>query len=616
MNTLCRGLKCAYYQAEISSTADSKGLYKFTNALLHNSNITSLPDHDEPGVLAQEFVDFFGNKVKRITDSFPISNHVPDTRNSGPAGYVRTLSNLDRTTDAEIKKIVMAGNSKSCQLDPIPTTLLKDCIDCLLPTLTLIVNTSISENIMPTSLKAATVTPLLKKPTLDCNNMANYRPVSNLPYLSKLIEKVVVRQLDTHLTTNSQHQLHQSAYRKLHSTETALIKITDDLLCAMDSSQCSILIMLDQSAAFDTVDQKLLLERFEQWYGISGTALRWLQSYFLNRTQEVTIRRMSSSPRPLDTGFPQGSVLGPFSYPVYTSPLFGIAHDHSVSMHMYADDTQVYVSFKPGQCDVAEGNMTRCIYDLSAWMSRNHLKLNEAKTEYLLIGSSNNRKKVPHLMDFQVGNEVVQASDSAKNIGAVLDSQLSLNAHVNSIVKTCYFHLHRISQIRPYLTKDATVTLICSLVLSRLDYANSLLYGLPDVLLRRLQVVQNNAARLVFRKKKTEHVTHLLKQLHWLPVKQRIQYKINLITFKALHDLAPAYIKDMISIYQPPRSLRSSTMGLLAEKRTRLVKSGDRAFSVAAPKLWNLLPENIRMLEAVDPFKSALKTHLFRNAYS
>lgn len=469
---------------------------------------------------------------------------------------------------------------------------------------------------MPLILKAATVTPLLKKPELDPENMKNYRPVSNLPYISKLIEKAIVTQLDSHMSENSLHEIHQSAYHKYHSTETALVKIMNDLLCAMDNSQCTQLILLDQSAAFDTVDQEILLQRFEQSYGITGSALQWLRSYFCGRTQSVQIKGQASGARQLDTGFPQGSVLGPFSYPANTSPLFEIARCNCVSMHMYADDTQLYVSSNPRESRNAVQNMKNCTNDLRQWIDTNHLKLNDSKTEYLLIGTKTNLKKAQDLSSITIGSDIISAADCAKNIGAVLDSTLSLSNQVNSITRACYFHLHRIKQIRSFLTQDAAATLVCSLILSRLDYANSLLYGIPDILLNKLQIVQNNAARLILKKKKSDSITPLLIQLHWLPIRFRIQYKIILLTYKALNNQAPPYINSMLEQYQPSRTLRSSSKGLLKEKRVKLKTGGDRAFSVAAPKLWNSLPEEIRMSKTVDSFKGALKTILFRRAYN
>lgn len=419
------------------------------------------------------------------------------------------------------------------------------------------------------------------------------------------------------LKNNCLQECHQSAYRKNHSTETALLKITNDLLCEIDSGHCSLLVMLDQSAAFDTVNQDILMKRLQSSYGIADEAHKWLSSYFRQRHQSVCVAGKSSQLRELVTGFPQGSVLGPFSYPVYTSPLFGIARQYNVNMHMYADDTQIYVSFDLRDTDTAVQNLERCMSDIRKWMSQNHLKLNESKTELLMVGSQSVREKC-NLSSLTIGNERVTFTNSARNIGVILDSGLTMADHIHSVTRSCYLQLHKISRIRPFLTEDAAATLIRSLVLSKLDYSNSLLYGLPDVLLEKLQLVQNNAVRLVKRRKKTEgeHITPLLKDLHWLPIKSRIIYKINMITYKAINGIAPEYVSDMIEPHIIPRTLRSTSKQLLQEKRTRLKRSGDRAYSVCGPKLWNQVPKDIRNSNTLDSFKSGLKTFLFKQAYN
>jgi hypothetical protein len=611
---LCKMAKVAYYQAEIMDNAKNpKALFKITDTLMHKKADVKLPCHTDPQNLANEFITFFSDKIKTITKSFPPGLE-PYTTSDIREGLIPFTSFTPITVE-DIQKIILSGNSKSCNQDPIPTSLLKECLPSLLSSLTQIVNTSISSCSMPTTLKMATVTPLIKKPDLDPEEKKNYRPVSNLPFLSKLIEKVIVKQLEVHMADNRLHARYQSAYRKHHSMETALIRITDDLLSAMDNSKLVMLILLDQSAAFDTVDQGMLLHRLEDSYGITGSALKWLTSYFKDRKQAVLISGQQSEPKDLETGFPQGSVLGPFKYPSYTSPLFDIAKKYDISMHMYADDTQVYVCFEPGKSASALRRMQECIADIQQWMVDNHLKLNESKTEYLLIGNQHTLRRMSHLSSFTIGDTLVETSHSAKNIGVTVDCNLNLVEHVNNTARTCYMHLHQIGQIRAYLTEEVAATLVRSLIFSRIDYANSLLFGLPDCILTKLQLIQNNAARLVMCRRKFDHVTPLLKHLHWLPIKYRIEYKISLVTYKALHGQAPEYITDLLHEYKPTRVLRSSSLGLLQEKRARLKRSGDRAFSTCAPKLWNNLPITVRSCDSTDSFKTALKTYLFKKAF-
>ena len=524
------------------------------------------------------------------------------------------LSSLATITEAELRKIIMSSNSKSCHLDPLPTSLLKECLDCLIPTLTRIVNLSIASHSFPLNLKSATVVPLLKKPSLDSNDLKNYRPVSNLPYISKIIEKCVVKQLNTHLSENALHPPLQSAYRQHHSTETAIVKVVNDVLCAMDSKKCVLLVMLDLSAAFDTVDHEVLFHRLNHSFGITGSALKWLQSYFSDRSQCVNINGTSSSPKPLGCGLPQGSVIGPFDFPPYIAPVFAIAKKHGISIHMYADDTQLYFEFDVREEHAARLKMEACILEIRHWMSNNFLKLNEAKTEYMVIGSQHLASQLQTVSEITIGDAVIPAASSAKNIGAVIDKRLSMVQQISNVCRSCYIQLRDISQIRPYITQDYAAILVHSLVVSKLDGMNSILCGIPEYLIQRLQLVQNNAARLVTCTKKHDSIRHHLLHLHWLPVQYRIKYKILLLTYKSIHGQGPSYIRDMLHPYVPCRTLRSSEQNLLIEPHMRLKTIGDRAFSASAPRLWNKLPESLRSCAALDTFKGLLKTHLFKEA--
>ena len=203
----------------------------------------------------------------------------------------------------------------------------------------------------------------------------------------------------------------------------------------------------------------------------------------------------------------------------------------------------------------------------------------------------------------------------ARNIGVTMDSKLDMTDHVKSICRAAYVQLRQIAQIRRYLTQEATTTLMLSLVMSKLDSLNALLYGLPDHLIHKLQLLQNQAAKIIFKKKKSDHVTPILIQLHWLPVKYRIQYKLLLLTFKCIQGKAPQYLTSLIELYTPPHALRSGNTVLLKEKKGRLKYYGDRAFSVAAPHLWNNLPQELRHCDTTESFKKELKTFFFRQAF-
>ena len=277
----------------------------------------------------------------------------------------------------------------------------------------------------------------------------------------------------------------------------------------------------------------------------------------------------------------------------------------------YADDTQLYLVLNRGDRSIAISQIEQCIRDVKAWSICNKLMLNDSKTEVMFI-SSRFVKCLP-FPKITIGDSTVDISSSAKNLGVIIDSTLTMKDHVNNIVKSASFAIYKIGRLSKYLDAKSTERLIHAFISSRLDYCNSLLYGLPDYEIAKLQRVQNSAARLVSRCKKCDHITPVLQQLHWLPVKQRIAYKIALLTFKALNGMAPTYISDLLSEYRPTRSLRSSSKRLLCPPTSvNTVYYGNRSFSSAAPTVWNTLSPEIRNSSSLNILKKSLKTHLFR----
>ena len=249
-------------------------------------------------------------------------------------------------------------------------------------------------------------------------------------------------------------------------------------------------------------------------------------------------------------------------------------------------------------------------------MTNDKLRLNDDKTEFLMIGTKQQLAKV-NIDHILIGDCVIRPKGVVKNLGTWLDSTLSMNSHVNNTCSNAFYYLYNIRRIRKYLSRRSTETLIHAFVSSRVDYCNSLLYGLPAYQLNKLQRVQNAAARLIFLESKYCHVRPLLYNLHWLPVKFRIDFKILLLTYKTINGLAPFYLQELINLKEACKyKFRSDCDGLLLNpvKFKTLTTLGDRSFAAAAPQLWNSLPYSIRSSPSVASFKKTLKTFLFQKA--
>lgn len=407
------------------------------------------------------------------------------------------------------------------------------------------------------------------------------------------MEKIVANQLISHLDQYSLLPKFQSGFRRGHSIQTAVVRIVNDILSSNDSGKVTALVLLDLSAAFDTVDHEILLSRLETDVGVKDTALSWFRSYLSGRSQVVSCAGQQSSSRTVTCGVPQGSVLGPLLFCIYTRPLEQIVKRHAVNCHFYADDSQIYLSFDPSEAHAAASKLNECLSDIRDWMAANFLKLNDNKTELVLIGHA---KRLAKIKDFRlsIGDAIVKPSPCAKNLGVYFDSSLSFKTFVQRSAANAVYHIRSLAAIRDHIPRELTHRLCTSLVLSRLDYCNSLLTGLPKCSLRPLQLALNMAARLIFKARRSCHVSPLLEKLSWLPIDKRIESKILALTLKARYGLGPSYLSELLNDFVPARILRSSDSSTLAVPAFKLKTVGDRSFSSAGPRAWNSLPHSLR----------------------
>ena len=352
----------------------------------------------------------------------------------------------------------------------------------------------------------------------------------------------------------------------------------------MNKNLTAINIYVHISKAFDCLNHDILLSKL-RYYGLNDDALSLLKNYLTSRDQYVQLGNIKSECHAISCGIRQGSVMGPLLFNVYL------------------------------QCDITDdaikgtiNRLEKCIADVSAWMKKKSLKINEDKTEFIIF---HRNKELIRSYSLQVGDNSILPSNSTKILDVSFDQKMTLNQHITNTCKSAYFQIRRINSIRQYLTDNAVKTLTQSIVISRLDYCNSVCIGLPMKSIHRLQLAQNAAARVVKRTPKREHMTPVLRDLHWLPMIKRVQFKILLLVFKSLHCEAPSYVCDLLNWYHPNRHLRSANTTSLVPNRNETITFGKRLMDTASASLWNFLPDEIKCAPNIMIFKAHLKDYCF-----
>lgn len=585
------------------SEGDQRALFNLVFTVMDKRNTSRiLPQFENPTVLANQFNHFYSNKVLQIRNKIKPSNLRCDFRQNFH-GVV--MESLRPTTVDELRKIIKDMGIKTSSQDALPGSILKDIIEDLLPYLCDLVNKSLSTASVE-GVKDSVITPLLKKSGIDPETLKNYRPVTGVEFISKLSEKITTIRLYEHMSINNLHSKYQHAYKKYHSTETLLVKLVNDVLVDFESNKSTILLLIDLSAAFDTVDIDKLLHILENDIGIKGMALLWFKSFLVGRTQRVKIENSLSDILQVLFGVPQGSVLGPVLFNIYASSLSSIIKSCGFDTSGYADDNNAYKSFSLSfQFQVITKKLPDLVDEINEWMNLYFLKMNPDKTEIIMF-LPQSLKNVNTIKGSIFSNGTcIRFSDVVRNLGFTLDKHLNMDNHVNTVVSHCYKLLSDIGKIKNLLSNKQIEMLVHAVISSRLDYCNSLLFGINKITINKYQKVQNAAARLVSNRRKRDSVRDVLITLHWLRVEERIIFKLLVLIYKSLNDMSPVCIADMIDVNDVDRCL-------LAYKNYQS-SYARKSFSYIAPKLWNNLPNQIRSSPSLNNFKSQTKYLLFNN---
>lgn len=519
-------------------------------------------------------------------------------------GLPRFLSpefSFQPVTEAVVSKSITSIKSNAQGNDCISKKMILLVLDIILPCVTHIFNSSILSGTFPQFWKTSILKPLPKKDKPMAFN--DLRPISLLPVLSKALEKIISDQINNHFIEYTLLDPFQSGYKKNCSTTTAVLNVVNDLTFSADSGRLSILVLLDFSKAFDSVNFDVLLAKMIR-FNFSPNAISWLKTYLSGRDQIVNIDNNYSTSLPVPSGVPQGSVLGPLLFAIYLTDLPEcLSH---CRYHFYCDDLQIYLDTTPTDFPQAIDLINEDLKSISQWCTTNFLSLNPSKCQVLVVGFpksvsrvlNNNPKNV--VLD---NNAVPFEKKVVNDLGILVDSNLTWHEHVQRTCKQVFFSLHSLNRFRNIFPIELKKKLIQNLVLPIYDYGDILYNACSETDKKRLQYSLNCCVRFIFRVKKSEHVTPLYKQLNWLKLKERRSLHLLLLLYKMIHNSSAGYLNNK------PIPLCSDRNGIILNVSHHKTALCSNSFMISAAREWNNLPKMIRDINVFVKFKKELFKH-------
>nr|CAH7730879.1 unnamed protein product [Callosobruchus chinensis] len=516
------------------------------------------------------------------------------------------------TTETEVANLLSKIKSKSLGVDGIGIDMLILCCPTILPVITHLINVCIETNTFPDIWKIAYITPVPK-----CNmprDLKDLRPISILPTLSKIAEKILGTQLQTYLDNNSLLPSVQSGFRSGHSCATALLKITDDILQATDNDEVTALVLLDYSKAFDKINHSLLLAILEH-IGCSRESIFIVESYLQGREQMVKVKDKVSVPAHITCGVPQGSILGPLLFCIYTSQLCTCLK--SCKSHLYADDIQLYFSFPSADWHNASMKINSDLNALSC-MSREHcLELNPNKCAVMFFGREKSRSDVINNDNFpvRIHDKLLPVVESIKNLGVELDTSLRFSNHINKIINKAFGCLKLIYSYRKVLNEDLKKLLCDALVLSQFNYCDVLYNScLNNRDSSRIQILQNSCVRLICGIPRRQHLSHKYVELNWMNMSQRRILHCLVLYHKIMQNMKPGYLYEKVVFRSDVHDVNVRNKNLISPPihNTSIFK---RSFSYSIYKLYNRVPCDVKSTSA-SSFKEKCKALILSSYFS
>ncbi len=591
-------LKKKYCERSINDNMhDSKNLWKSLKKIIPSSkpsslcNIVNSSDHHDGQTdkdAANSFNQYFtsvGQELSKEFDNVNVKCPCDDVRNKFQCNN-DSFKFHNVSASFVYEQLCSMDNNKSTGLDLFNVKLLKLAAPYVSQSLAHICNLSLNTSKFPDDWKKAKVTPIFKSG--DKSNVSNYRPISVLPIISKIIERNVHNQLYAYLCSKNILSDSQSGFRSKHSTTTTLLDVQDYILNNMDKGLATGVIFLDLKKAFDTVNHEILIKKLAK-YGINGNELNWFKSYLHNRSQAVRVNSSLSDFKTYNTGIPQGSILGPLLFIIFVNCLPDIVTCKTV---MYADDTSLMCKAK--NVDDLKVQLESNLKAVAQWFQANKLTLNTDKTKFMVFGTS-------HILDqfsditVTFNDKVIEKVDVFKYLGIKFDSNMSWSSQIDYLSGNVSKRIGVVKRVKYFLPQKTLVMLSNALVIPYFDYASSVWSNCSATNKSHLQVLHNRLARTILSADIRTPIDIMLDSLNWIRLSERWNNHMLILTFKCIKKMCPDYLCNQFNFVHNTHNHRTrsqTTNTLIVPKSSS--NSGDRTFIVRAARLWNNLPQVFR----------------------
>ena len=510
----------------------------------------------------------------------------------------------------EIKKIIKTLKSSSCGVDGISAFFIKLAADHIANPLANIINASFRHRTFPKRWKNAIVKPIPKisNPTSE----SEYRPISLLTVHSKILEKVAAYQIIKYFQEEELQDIYQSAYKANHSTITALLNISDDIYNALDDSELTIMVLIDYSKAFDTINHRILFAKLKK-LGFHFEAISWIVSYLTDRKQKVQTLDDESGWEDVLNGVPQGSVLGPLLFSIMVHDIKEVIMESKY--HMYSDDTQVFKHTSVNQINHNISSVNADLNRISNFSKNNCLKINEKKSQLIIFGSRKqlNKLKDIRIDNIQINNKNIERETTVRNLGIDFDEHLSWRDQINRQVKNAYYKLKQLYRFNKFLTEKCKLRLVETYVLSQLIYGNTITQNITLELQNKLQKVQNACFRFVFGVRKYDHITPYINKANSLKIAARTKLQALVQMHKIIQKKAPPYLCSRVIFRRNIHNRNTRNRNLIHLRRLKINVKNGAFFNQTAIDYNSLISQKIVDFNmSIGSFKKSCKTHLLQ----